>query len=88
MRRSSRVIASVAIAGSLFGAGAGAASVAMANGATVTTTTHSETLISPRCYHYHSITLTYRHWSSAAHRYISYPNGPRRTVTDYDKCHA
>lgn len=53
----------------------------------VSTTTRTEILVSPRCYHYHQVTKTWMHWSTAAGRYVEYTLAPRVTITDYTQCH-
>lgn len=68
-----------------------AASMAAANASgtpPVSTTTKTEVLVSPRCYHLHQVTKTWMHWSSAAGKYIPYTLAPRTTITDYTSCHA
>jgi len=54
---------------------------------TLSTTSRTEVLISPKCYQEHQVTKTWYHWSKAAGGYVAYP-AVKTTTTDSTHCHA
>jgi hypothetical protein len=88
-RRITKTAAVATLAIAAFAGGGAAAVAANASGTPpVSTTTRTEVLVSPTCFHYHQVTRTWMHWSTPAHRYIPYSLAPRTTITDYTSCHA
>ena len=82
-----KVIASVAIIASAAVGTSVALSPAQASAPLVSTSTQSNTLVSPRCFYHYSKTVTYMHWSTKDGRYIAY-SSPRTTITTYTSCHS
>jgi ABC-type glycerol-3-phosphate transport system substrate-binding protein len=81
-----KAIAAAVIAASAIGVGATLAP-AQASAPVVSTSTQTNTLVSPKCYYHYSKTVTYMHWSTTAGRYVAY-SSPRTTVTTYTSCHS
>jgi hypothetical protein len=70
------------------GVGVGVGTAAHASSyPTLSTTSRTEVLVSPKCYREHEVTRTYFHWSTKAGGYVAYP-APKTTTTDSTHCHA
>ncbi len=48
---------------------------------------HTTTVVSPRCLHSHTVTVSRYHWDSARRAYVPY-SSPHTTVSDSTTCHA
>jgi hypothetical protein len=54
---------------------------------TLSTTSRTEVLISPKCYQEHQVTKTWFHYSTKTGGYVAYV-APKTTTTDSTYCHA
>ena len=81
-----KLVATSLLAGALVGGGLTASAGATSH-PTLSTTTRTEVLISPKCYAEHQVTTTYFHFVKSRGGYVAYP-APKRTVTDSTVCHA
>lgn len=74
------------VAASLMAGGAiGSTNVQAGASQPTNTTTTTNTMISARCYHHHSVGVTEFRWVKAAGKYEAY-SSPHRHTSDYNTC--
>jgi hypothetical protein len=82
-----KIVATGILAGAVFAGFVGSQAASATSHPTLSTTSRTEVLISPKCYNEIQVTRTWYHWSKKAAAYVPYA-GVKATTTTSTHCHA